>query len=407
VLDARMDRLRYLRNAIYDDYTGRGWSRTDTPFQENQATPHSISINEMAQHNEFAWSIRLRQTLRSIPVPGEIISIQEPPMGLPVRADGIVQVTDATGVRTVAGYSWEPITPIQATTAAEFPEFIGDYKSLSNVPATVIQLARRVSADKSNDWEKAIAIKREIESRVKYNINASATPADENPVEYTLFDQREAYCDLFASSMVLMARAANIPARYVTGFLPKPEFLSADSSVTVREQDAHAWAELFFKDVGWVVFDATEGAEAVPGGELGAGTDERPWYQREWFTRTLDGLVLIAIVVGILYGRRLIDLRKKSQNFRSDLDRVYVSFSQALHRATGVRRGIGVTADEYMAAITPLLGSAGAEAKAISDEFVRSYYAPGLIDAGTVTQMKARVTSLRATLKTLPKAVRS
>ena len=43
-------------------------------------------------------------------------------------------------------------------------------------------------------------------------------PADQDLVEYFLFDLRKGYCDYYASAMVVLARAAGIPARMAVGY---------------------------------------------------------------------------------------------------------------------------------------------------------------------------------------------
>jgi hypothetical protein len=57
-------------------------------------------------------------------------------------------------------------------------------------------------------------------------------------------------------------RAAGVPARVVTGY-QGGELNSVDRIITVRQSDAHAWAEVFLPGRGWVRVDPT--AAAVPG----------------------------------------------------------------------------------------------------------------------------------------------
>jgi hypothetical protein len=59
--------------------------------------------------------------------------------------------------------------------------------------------------------------------------------------------------------MVVLARAAGIPARFVTGYL-RGERSRFAAHYTVRQSDAHAWVEVFFPGVGWVPFDPTPAA---------------------------------------------------------------------------------------------------------------------------------------------------
>jgi transglutaminase-like putative cysteine protease len=48
--------------------------------------------------------------------------------------------------------------------------------------------------------------------------------------------------------MIAAARSADIPARYVSGYLQS----GADGS---DHEAAHAWAELFVAGIGWIGFD--------------------------------------------------------------------------------------------------------------------------------------------------------
>ena len=57
-------------------------------------------------------------------------------------------------------------------------------------------------------------------------------------------------------------RAAGLPARVVTGY-QGGELNPVDNIITVRQSDAHAWAEVFLGPRGWVRVDPT--AAAVPG----------------------------------------------------------------------------------------------------------------------------------------------
>ena len=57
-------------------------------------------------------------------------------------------------------------------------------------------------------------------------------------------------------------RAAGVPARVVTGY-QGGELNPVDRIITVRQSDAHAWAEVFLRGRGWVRVDPT--AAAIPG----------------------------------------------------------------------------------------------------------------------------------------------
>jgi transglutaminase-like putative cysteine protease len=77
-----------------------------------------------------------------------------------------------------------------------------------------------------------------------------------NGVDDFLFDTRKGFCEHYASSFVFLMRAAGIPARVVTGYQGgEPNALGGYT--IVRQSDAHAWAEVWLKQRGWVRIDPT------------------------------------------------------------------------------------------------------------------------------------------------------
>ena len=74
---------------------------------------------------------------------------------------------------------------------------------------------------------------------------------------------KRGYCELYASTMVMMLRTQSIPARYVVGYLPGR--LGTDDAYTVDRSAAHAWVEVYFPRYGWVRFDPTPPGNAANG----------------------------------------------------------------------------------------------------------------------------------------------
>lgn len=75
-------------------------------------------------------------------------------------------------------------------------------------------------------------------------------------VDEFLFDEKKGYCQHFSSSFVVLMRAAGIPARVVTGYAGGVRNPIGDYWV-VRKMDAHAWAEVWLPQRGWVRTDPT------------------------------------------------------------------------------------------------------------------------------------------------------
>jgi len=75
-------------------------------------------------------------------------------------------------------------------------------------------------------------------------------------VDEFLFDSREGFCEHFSSAFVFLLRAAGVPARVITGYQGGDEN-PVDGRFTVRQSDAHAWAEVFLSGRGWTRVDPT------------------------------------------------------------------------------------------------------------------------------------------------------
>lgn len=78
----------------------------------------------------------------------------------------------------------------------------------------------------------------------------------QHAVDEFLFSTRAGFCEHYASAFVVLMRALDIPARVVTGY-QGGEINHVDGFMTVRQSDAHAWAEVWLKDRGWVQVDPT------------------------------------------------------------------------------------------------------------------------------------------------------
>ena len=70
------------------------------------------------------------------------------------------------------------------------------------------------------------------------------------------FETRRGFCTHSAGAVVFMLRAAGIPARLVGGY-QGGERNPITGHVVVRQYDAHAWAEVWLEDRGWVRVDPT------------------------------------------------------------------------------------------------------------------------------------------------------
>ncbi|MFP5406085.1 MAG: DUF4129 domain-containing transglutaminase family protein, partial [Gammaproteobacteria bacterium] len=100
--------------------------------------------------------------------------------------------------------------------------------------------------------ERALAMFREQPFR--YTLRPPRLGRDS--VDDFLFEQRAGFCEHFAGSFVVLMRALDVPARVVTGY-QGGERNPLDGYLTVRQSDAHAWAEVWIAERGWLRVDPT------------------------------------------------------------------------------------------------------------------------------------------------------
>lgn len=78
----------------------------------------------------------------------------------------------------------------------------------------------------------------------------------EHTADEFFFDSKRGFCEHFASTFVILMRAAGVPARVVTGY-QGGEINPIDGTLVIRQSDAHAWTEVWLADQGWVRIDPT------------------------------------------------------------------------------------------------------------------------------------------------------
>ncbi|MDO8300509.1 transglutaminase family protein [Lacisediminimonas sp.] len=78
----------------------------------------------------------------------------------------------------------------------------------------------------------------------------------QHTVDDFLFNTRAGFCEHYANAFVVLMRAMDIPARVVTGY-QGGEMNQPGEYMTIRQSDAHAWAEVWLEGRGWVRIDPT------------------------------------------------------------------------------------------------------------------------------------------------------
>jgi transglutaminase-like putative cysteine protease len=80
--------------------------------------------------------------------------------------------------------------------------------------------------------------------------------SSKNGIDEFLFETRKGFCEHYASAFVFMMRSAGVPSRVVAGY-QGGEINPVNRTVLVHQFDAHAWAEVWLAERGWVRIDPT------------------------------------------------------------------------------------------------------------------------------------------------------
>jgi protein-glutamine gamma-glutamyltransferase len=148
------------------------------------------------------------------------------------------------------------------STGNDFPAFTASYLKLPpRIDPRIAKLAAEKAGPASNEYDKAVAIDRYLNTHYGYTLQLLRTPVVD-PLANFLFDRKQGHCEYFASSMAVMLRTLKIPARVVNGFR-SDEFNDITGSYIIRARNAHSWVEVYFPQYGWITFDPT------PGGQVG------------------------------------------------------------------------------------------------------------------------------------------
>lgn len=178
---------------------------------------------------------------------GHLVSHAEPHDGFVVTARGVVETSDRHGIVTGLPESVPLRVCLRQTTYTRPDDAIG---------------ALAAAARGNDQIERLHDLMQRIRDAIEYE--TAATESSTTAAEALAAGC--GVCQDHAHVFISAARALNVPARYVTGYLV------TSGDVPARAQ--HAWAEAFVDDLGWVGFDVAN--RICPNDlyvRLGAGLD--------------------------------------------------------------------------------------------------------------------------------------
>jgi transglutaminase-like putative cysteine protease len=173
-----------------------------------------------------------------------------------------------TGLTSTAG-------PDQLRAAGtDYPSWVSD--RYLELPPTITdrtrELARQLAQGNSNAFDTSLAVEQYVRKTIVYNEDIEPPPANQDVVDYVLFDSQQGYCEYYASAMSILLRLEGIPTRVVGGYFPAP-FDTEAGGLLYREKNAHLWVEAFFPGYGWIPFEPTANREPLSYGDIAPGNE--------------------------------------------------------------------------------------------------------------------------------------
>ncbi len=248
---------RYWRGPVFWSYDGRAWTEGESRHRGLEAPADT--------GRERAYTLILephgRKWLFGLDIPVAADGDVKRRAGYNLVTDERIDSVRRYEMRSALDYRLEPELPrarreraldLPADSAPRARELAGRWRAEADGPQGVV--------------ERALAFLREED----FVYTLSPDPLGDTPVDTLLFETRNGFCEHFASAFTVLMRAADIPARVVTGYQGGE---INDDYMIVRQSDAHAWTEVWLPEQGWTRVDAT-GAVSTTRLDAGIGSLE-------------------------------------------------------------------------------------------------------------------------------------
>ncbi|MDH6672989.1 DUF4129 domain-containing transglutaminase family protein [Paenibacillus glucanolyticus] len=306
VMSITSDERSYWRGETRAVYSGTGWAdgassrRSGTGVEIGEELPGesngSLSTKKLEQSVTMlsdtvypvlfgAYSVKQLEGLDEDIDPGRLRWQME---GAEMHLD---DVRDADYPKSYTLTSEVPVIPIDELSTRTYDQLYSGsmddayIQKPRNFPERVTTLAEEITAEGDTPYEKVMLLQQYLTSNYTYTNTPDLTrKKSDDFVDGFLFEVKEGYCDYFSTSLVMMTRSLDIPARWVKGYAPgsltASEYMPMDGQTpiepgnyTVTNADAHSWVEVYFGEYGWVPIEATPGF-SMP--ILTADTDAEP-----------------------------------------------------------------------------------------------------------------------------------
>ncbi|WP_163538368.1 transglutaminaseTgpA domain-containing protein [Gracilibacillus sp. YIM 98692] len=274
------DRL-YWRIESKDVYTGKGWERSAEleyePINNHNISWRSFSDSvETTSENTFIQRSENSQLSKvAYPYGAREIRSRDGIHFFQDNQSGMMEYELSEQQQQIDGYTITYESPsysidnLQNISQRDPDHIQANYLQLpEDLPDRVSQLAEEITEGEETRYDQVKAVEQYFSlNGYSYQIEDVSIPdGNEDYVDQFLFETRVGYCDNFSTSMVVLLRSLDIPARWVKGFTGgdikenQPENIPDGYFVyEITNNNAHSWVEVYFPETGWIPFEPTSG----------------------------------------------------------------------------------------------------------------------------------------------------
>jgi protein-glutamine gamma-glutamyltransferase len=336
VMRVRASKPAFWRGQSFDTWNGRTWLASAAKPQLLKGTPIDIPQRGGSRSDEdFVQTFYLRTAGPNLVFAADQASrVYFPDGGVFVLPDGTMRsgvALDRGAVYTVISrrptVTEEGLAGIDSSkdpTATMPPEDVAKYLQLpTTTPQRVRDLAQTLTTNAEPTITKVRALEKWMGDNLEYSLDIPNAPKNTDAVDQFLFVDKVGFCEQIASALVVMLRSLGIPARLTVGYTPG-ERNPLTGLYEVKALNAHAWAEVWFPNVGWLPFDPTESVPFADDEETPQARDGLSTYLGNRLPMILSmvlriggGLTGIALVVFGAIGARRLARRRRSRKTRT------------------------------------------------------------------------------------------
>jgi transglutaminase-like putative cysteine protease len=257
----------YWRSHAFDLYDGRTWTQSNAgQVTTIRRRPNEtfFGFNRNVQGETFVQSFYIAR-----PMPN-LIFVGGAPKELYISANE-VGVDQSGGIRVGeslnVGYVYSVVSIRQDFSADDLRNDMGEYdSSITNynlrLPPNISQrtrnLAHTLTRGAKTNYDKARVLTDYLQRAYPYDYFPPPQAPNTETVDQFLFVDKRGVCEQYVTALVVMLRELGVPSRLAAGF-GSGYYNPVTNFYEVRASDAHAWAEVYFPEHGWVAFDPTPG----------------------------------------------------------------------------------------------------------------------------------------------------